>query len=149
MKQEKLAIAAVPVQEWGDVYDREEALKRGTVFPELDLPCFAVDGEDGMEGCVSGRTEEGGSREERMREIQEAGFYADDLKLYLDTHPEEEKAHALFRGAIQRKRELMREFARELYPLTPDCMAELYAEHPEQRGWLWQKGLPPWEGGCR
>ena len=27
MKQEKLAIAAVPVQEWGDVYDREEALK--------------------------------------------------------------------------------------------------------------------------
>ena len=38
MKQEKLAIAAVPVQEWGDVYDREEALKRGTVFPELDLP---------------------------------------------------------------------------------------------------------------
>ena len=84
-----------------------------------------------------------------MREIQEAGFYADDLRLYLDTHPEEEKAHALFRGAIQRKRELMREFARELYPLTPECMAELYAEHPEQRGWLWQKGLPPWEGGCR
>ena len=148
MKQEKLAIAAVPVQEWGDVYDREEALKRGTVFPELDLPFFAADGEDSRGGCVCGRTEEGGSREERMREIQEASFYADDLRLYLDTHPEEEKAHALFRGAIQRKRELMREFARELYPLTPDCMAELYAEHPEQRGWLWQKGLPPWEGGC-
>ena len=55
MKQEKLAIAAVPVQEWGDVYDREEALKRGTVFPELDLPFFAADGEDGMEGCVSER----------------------------------------------------------------------------------------------
>ena len=150
MKQEKLAIAAVPVQEWGDVYDREEALKRGTVFPELDLPFFRG-GRGGQYGRLRQRPD-GRGRKPGGEDAGNSGsrfLCGWDLRLYLDTHPEEEKAHALFRGAIQRKRELMREFARELYPLTPDCMAELYAEHPEQRGWLWQKGLPPWEGGCR
>ena len=51
MKQEKLAIAAVPVQEWGDVYDREEALKMiregqcGTFNPALLEQFFQVEGE--------------------------------------------------------------------------------------------------------
>ena len=33
-----LAMAYIPPQKWTTVYDAAEALKRGTVFPALDLP---------------------------------------------------------------------------------------------------------------
>ena len=33
-----LAMAYVPYQQWGDVYDDDKALCQGTLFPELDLP---------------------------------------------------------------------------------------------------------------
>lgn len=41
-----LAMAYVPVQQWGETYSIEKGLERGTVFPELDLP-FAPE-----EGCL-------------------------------------------------------------------------------------------------
>jgi len=33
-----LAMAYVPWQCWGETYDAERALSRGTIFPQLDLP---------------------------------------------------------------------------------------------------------------
>ncbi len=33
-----LAMAYVPYQQWGETYGDDEALGRGTLFPELDLP---------------------------------------------------------------------------------------------------------------
>lgn len=41
-----LAMAYVPVQQWGETYSIENGFGRGTVFPELDLP-FAPG-----EGCL-------------------------------------------------------------------------------------------------
>lgn len=38
-----LGIAAVPIQQFGALYEAEKALKRGTVFPDLDLPFFGGD----------------------------------------------------------------------------------------------------------
>ena len=38
-----LAVASVPVQSWGELYDQDAALKTGTVFKDLDLPFFAAD----------------------------------------------------------------------------------------------------------
>ena len=35
-----LGIGALPVQRFGAVYEPETALKRGTVFPDLDFPFF-------------------------------------------------------------------------------------------------------------
>ncbi|WP_296775968.1 spore coat associated protein CotJA [Ruminococcus sp.] len=32
------AMAYVPFQQWGELYDDEKAFSRGTLFPELDLP---------------------------------------------------------------------------------------------------------------
>ena len=37
-KNQHLAIASVPIQEWNEVYDEEQALRMGTIFPELCLP---------------------------------------------------------------------------------------------------------------
>lgn len=45
-----LAMAYVPMQQWNSTYSPSEALERGTLFPELDLP---------FEGY---RTEGGGHR---------------------------------------------------------------------------------------
>lgn len=33
-----IAMAYVPWQKWGTVYQTKTALERGTIFPELDLP---------------------------------------------------------------------------------------------------------------
>lgn len=33
-----LAVPFVQWQRWGEVYDPEMSLRRGTIFPELDLP---------------------------------------------------------------------------------------------------------------
>lgn len=33
-----LAMAYVPLQQWGQTYDEEKAFERGTIFPVLDLP---------------------------------------------------------------------------------------------------------------
>ena len=40
-----------------------------------------------------------GSCEELMRAIMEADFFAVDLKLYLDTHPNDKRALEMFREA--------------------------------------------------
>ncbi|MDD3410967.1 MAG: spore coat associated protein CotJA [Eubacteriales bacterium] len=36
-----LAMSYVPWQTWGDLYEEETALVRGTIFPVLDLPFLA------------------------------------------------------------------------------------------------------------
>jgi len=41
-----LAMAYVPMQQWGKTYSVEKGFDKGTVFPELDLPF-----EPG-EGCI-------------------------------------------------------------------------------------------------
>ena len=38
------AMAYVPVQQWSQTFDPGEALERGTLFPELDLPFMAMGG---------------------------------------------------------------------------------------------------------
>ncbi len=38
-----VAMAFVPMQTWGEMYDPHVALARGTLFPELDKPFFGED----------------------------------------------------------------------------------------------------------
>ena len=39
-----LAMAYVPMQQWRKLYSAEEALRRGTMFEELDLPFLGEEG---------------------------------------------------------------------------------------------------------
>ena len=48
-----LAMAAIPMQIYGQLYEPEEALARGTVFKELDLPFFMGGGIDGRQTCIT------------------------------------------------------------------------------------------------
>lgn len=37
-QQTPLAMAYVPFQQWGKVYDENEGFNKGTIFPDLDFP---------------------------------------------------------------------------------------------------------------
>ncbi|MBQ8928676.1 MAG: spore coat associated protein CotJA [Oscillospiraceae bacterium] len=39
-------MAYVPFQQWGDVYEAEQGMQQGTMFPVLDMP-FCMGGERG------------------------------------------------------------------------------------------------------
>lgn len=139
-KQEKkraLAIAAVPVQPWGELYGRETAFRQGTVFKDLDLPFFA---SDSLEEPVRRPSSEDGQAE-LMQELCEVSFLLDDFTLYLDTHPEDKQAWDIYQENNQKRKELKETFAKRFYPLTRDCMAFC-------GDYGWENGVPPWEGGC-
>lgn len=42
-----VGMAYVPWQHWNEQYDLQKGLKRGTIFPELDLPFMGMRGGKG------------------------------------------------------------------------------------------------------
>ena len=143
-----LAIASVPVQSWGELYDQDAALKTGTIFKDLDLPFFAA---DQIPGALSSLEDSLKSPEEirwrdKMLEVQKVSFMMDDLRLYLDTHPCCEKALAYYREQAEKRKRLMKEYAECYGPLTiDDALAS------DGNTWKWMEQPFPWEreGGCR
>lgn len=135
-----LAIATIPVQQWNTVYDCEEAMKVGTIFPELNLPFFAADSGECTchknDMAPAGKDQEQVEREGYMRQIQGVSFALDDLRLFLDTHPDQTNAVDLKQTLLQKRKELLADFAQKFYPLTQDCEG------------CWGKGPMPWEGAC-
>lgn len=41
MNPEIIAMASIPIQAFGEIYDPKIALQCGTIFAELDLPFYA------------------------------------------------------------------------------------------------------------
>ncbi len=77
------------------------------------------------------------SCEELMRAIMEADFYAQDLKLYLDTHPNDTKAIEMFREAIRQSKACKAAFEDSFYPLTASSAGK-------NGSWDWLDGnFPP------
>lgn len=148
-QKEHLAMASVPVQQWGPLYDKEEALRQGTIFRELNLPFFAAaDLEQGVkqESALSGKVQ--GEQGGMLLEIQQISFMLDDIRLYLDTHPQDPNGLQVLKQMAQERRELLGRFAGRFYPLTFDCMADLYRESPDTDCYCWEKGPVPWEAVC-
>ena len=78
-----LAIASVPCQKWKSTYDPQTSLKKGTVFPELNMPFFKADDSDEIpsgKGSADGKNPEQEEREALMAKIDEAGFVVNDLR---------------------------------------------------------------------
>ena len=101
-----LAIASVPIQEWNTVYDEEQAFKAGTIFPELNKPFFVTALNE--TSSLDGKQLDG--EQAMLLQIQKTSFVCDDLRLFLDTHPEDKQALALLKDTLKRKTSLMREF---------------------------------------
>lgn len=90
-----------------------------------------------------------------LKEINEVSFAADDLRLYLDTHPTESEALDLFEAKMKRRRELLSEYAKDYEPLTADCVCPdtdnrtgFATDYPDRRHFTWADGPLPWEGGA-
>lgn len=76
------------------------------------------------------------SCEELLRAIMEADFFAQDLKLYLDTHPNDERAAEMYREACRQYKACKAAFEDSFYPLTP-CSAG------KDGKWDWPEGVWP------
>jgi spore coat protein JB len=76
-----LAVGYVPFQEKNPpLYEKEEALTKGTLFPGLDLP---------FKDIVNKTNPYAGTP---MGELMALGFVIKELNLYLDTHPRDKDA---------------------------------------------------------
>lgn len=73
---------------------------------------------------------------ELMKAIMEAHFFATDLKLYLDTHPDDSRAVEMFREACKQYKACKAAFEDSFYPLT-ECSAG------KDGCWDWPEGIWP------
>lgn len=76
------------------------------------------------------------SCEELMRAIMEADFFAQDLKLYLDTHPDDSRAVEMFREAVRQSKACKAAFEDSFYPLVADSAGI-------NGTWDWPNGVWP------
>lgn len=147
---EHLAIASVPVQQFGDLYDEDSALKNGTVFRQLDLPFFAAESVPALERAAQDMLRDPARQDQEndLLKIQKVSFVLDDLRLFLDTHPKDGEALEMMKNVSICRKKLLKEYAARYYPLTADCMAELFEHEQGEACFCWQKGPAPWEGVC-
>ena len=81
------------------------------------------------------------SCEDLMRAIMEADFFAQDLKLYLDTHPDDTRAVEMFREAVRQSKACKAAFEDSFYPLTADSAGK-------DGTWDWLDGVWPPHSFC-
>ena len=58
-----------------------------------------------------------------LRKLSAADFYAQDLKLFLDTHPDDMRALELYREAVKQAEACRCAFENEFYPLRASSAA--------------------------
>ena len=75
-----------------------------------------------------------------LKEIDEVSFALNDVTLYLDTHPHDQKALSYYQEAVSCRKNLMAEYARTYGPLTVDD-----ASMDTSTVWNWMVQPFPWE----
>lgn len=81
-----------------------------------------------------------------LKRLNEVSFAVNDIHLFLDTHPCDEKALAFFQEVSEERNRLLKEYASSFGPLTIDT-----AVCSREDMWNWTIQPFPWEqeGGCR
>ena len=126
-----LARSYVPLQQSSlPQYDAGDALKRGTLFPGLDLPFMNMVNMQDVSGTPLG-------------EVMALCFVSHELQLYLDTHPKDTDAFTLMKSVMGLADEAKRRYVARYGPLRPDDMQ--CSEHFDwlEDPWPWlyaQKG---------
>ena len=83
------------------------------------------------------------NRRELFEYINQISFAVDDVKLFLDTHPENQKALDYFQKYKEKRIEALKEYAEVYGPLTVDTVSEnSVCWNLINEPWPWQ------EGGC-
>ena len=120
-----LAVPYVPFQQNDPKrYEKMEALSEGTLFPGLNLPFHLA--RNGREVARCPRTE-----------LQALGFVVHELGLYLDTHPDDAEAFALYQNYVKLLKQGKKTYVERFGPLvqTDAAMDESYT---------WVNGSWPW-----
>ncbi len=78
------------------------------------------------------------SRKELLKKVQEADFFALELQLYLNTHPDCAKTLALYEKAVKKAKELRKEYETTYGPLTATST-------PAKLPWQWSRNPWTWE----
>lgn len=105
-----LARAYVPMQQSSvPQYDASDALKRGTLFPGLDLPFMNMVNMEDVSGTPLG-------------EVMALCFVSHELQLYLDTHPNDDEAFELMKNVLALADEAKRRYVAKYGPLSPNDM---------------------------
>jgi len=93
-----LAVPYVPPQHFEKRYSDDDAIIRGTLFPELDLP---------FKNYVINNP----LPDTPMTEIMKIDFVCFDLRLYLDTHPNDTKALEYYKHYRNKSKELKEKYS--------------------------------------
>lgn len=121
-----LAVPYVPFQQEGaSVYQRDNALAQGTLFPGLNLPFHLKPNGDPVPQTP-------------LSELQALNFVILELGLYLDTHQDDAEAFALFQQYAALEREGRKKYEAQYGPLSQ--MAAANDDH-----YTWVHGPWPWE----
>jgi len=90
-----------------------------------------------------------------LKEIGEVSFFLDDLRLYLDTHPLENKALDLYQQNHQKRLELLKKYAQAFEPLTCHCVdldsngsPATDTRYAGKKHWTWSDGPIPWDAAA-
>lgn len=89
-------------------------------------------------GCELERTVDCELKEEMLQQIRCYDFAINELALYLDTHPDDEKALCLHRKYTKQARDLKDKYQKVYGPLTI---------HYPCNKWRWLEEPWPWERG--
>lgn len=121
-----LANPYVPMQRNNPpTYPARQGVVRGTLFPGLDLP-------------YRGMVNEGTLSDTHLHELQALGFALVELGEYLDTHPKDTEAFALFRSYAELYHKGRQEYEKMHGPLTQKDSAM-------QESYTWLKDPWPWD----
>ena len=79
------------------------------------------------------------TRDKLLRNVHEASFAVDEARLYLDTHPEDEKAKRFFDISNDKRRKALQEFEQ--------CHGALLSDNIDatKDGWTWIDNPFPWD----
>lgn len=81
-----------------------------------------------------------------LNRIDQVSFAVNDMTLYLDTHPCDEKALTYCHELVQERKKLLKEYAEAYGPLIIDI-----TDQTGESIWKWMEQPFPWEkeGACR
>lgn len=81
------------------------------------------------------------AREKCLRNVQTASFATDEARLYLDTHPNDDKAKRYYDKHNSMRKKAMQEYTSQYAPLTTDDI------NAAKDGWTWIDEPYPWNEG--
>ena len=104
--------------------------------------CISNNNQMNNDNCCSNNTnncdDNNSVRSDMLKEIMSLDFALTELQLYLNTHPEDEKALCLYKKYAKELRDLKEKYQKVYGPLTK--------EFPCNK-WRWLEEPWPWEGG--